>query len=531
MRGEADAPLRRLQVDAGLHQPRHEAIAFRLARPDTLVQPADDQCVDVLQACFQRPPDGDVAVAALCRLDRFGRHKRVHDVRPFIGGERERRGGGDEAAQHLRQSFAGVAGVKLTKTAIVRPAEMLKRFGAGANQCDEVGFLAAPRVRQRLHRPREAQEQVARFFYAANGQTREPERRTAAAAQRRKAGLEQRGEGENVRPAGAAAQRHQLDDARRAPCLHALQPEAKQRVLEQGQQADRIAGTEHGLEQQPQQSGRRCAAERRAAGIVGDDAETLELGRDAPRQGTIARDQRRALAGFLDGTPERQRDRHRLVPLARRLHECDAIEGARYVQPVEAAARLGPELRRLGRPQRLAHQCRPQRQPCLDLGEVFDVAAKDPDLADQLGQAILRMAKQRRAGAGRRNRIEGWFVQRAIEPGQDHGAVGKAGDGREQLGRGRYRAGGTGGDDRAGGRAQTQPRRFAPDQGAAVRGGGRKAAFSEEFRPGIGDDIEKIERHLPPAGEPAVDQTGKLGPVGAFGLYLVQQAGKVARKP
>ena len=141
MRGMADAPLGRLEVDAGLHQPRHEAVGLRLARPDALVQPADHQRVDALQPRFQRAPDGDARSAALPRLDRLRRNQRVHHIGPFVGGEVERRRGGDQPAQQLGQLLAGIAGIELGQAAIRRAAEIFQRGDARLGQRDEIGVL------------------------------------------------------------------------------------------------------------------------------------------------------------------------------------------------------------------------------------------------------------------------------------------------------------------------------------------------------------------------------------------------------
>ena len=316
MGGKADAAFRRLEVDAGLHQPRHEAIAFRLARPHAFVQPADDQRVDVLQPRFQRAPDGDVAVGALPRLDRFRRNQRVHHIGPFVGGDVERRRGRDHAAQQLGEFLSGVAGIEPGEVAIRRAAEIFQRGDAGPGQRDKVGFAFAAKHSERRQRRRQPAQKFAGLLDAAYAEAREPEGLALVAAQAGKTLLEQCRQRCDVGSPGAAAQRHQFDDPGGMADAGAFQAEFEQRMLEQRQQADRIAGPEYGLQHQPQQAGRRRVGERRAAGIVGDDAEAQQLGRDTPRQRPVAGDECGPLPRLFDRGLERDGDRHRLVAFA-----------------------------------------------------------------------------------------------------------------------------------------------------------------------------------------------------------------------
>ena len=82
---------------------------------------------------------------------------------------------------------------------------------------------------------------------------------------------------------------------------------------------------EHGLQSSVSSVAGGVLAKRRAAGIVGADAEAQQLGRDAARQFAVAGDQRGAAARRLDRLPQRHRDRHRLVALARRLDQRHAV--------------------------------------------------------------------------------------------------------------------------------------------------------------------------------------------------------------
>ncbi len=86
--------------------------------------------------------------------------------------------------------------------------------------------------------------------------------------------------------------------------------ETGERMLEQRNDGDRIAGAERSFEQQLQQRALRRGGKRRAGRIVGDNAETCQLRRNAPGQIAVRRDQRRlALAtipsGFFQRKPRR----------------------------------------------------------------------------------------------------------------------------------------------------------------------------------------------------------------------------------
>ncbi len=83
MRGKADPPLRRFEIEACLHDARHEAVGLGPARPAALVQPAEHQRVDGLQPRLERAPDGDAAVAAGAWLDDLRADQCRQHIRPF----------------------------------------------------------------------------------------------------------------------------------------------------------------------------------------------------------------------------------------------------------------------------------------------------------------------------------------------------------------------------------------------------------------------------------------------------------------
>src|SRR5690606_21097979 len=87
------------------------------------------------------------------------------------------------------------------------------------------------------------------------------------------------------------------------------------------------------------------------------------------------------------------------------------------------------------------------------------------------------------------------------------------------------------GNDGAGRGRPLQPRSLEPYGSVAVSGGVGAASLLQYGRPGFGDDLAEIQRHLPPGGEIAVHKARKLRPVGSFRLDLVDEICKVAREP
>src|SRR5690606_371426 len=82
---------------------------------------------------------------------------------------------------------------------------------------------------------------------------------------------------------------------------------------------------------------RRGGVERRAAGIVGLDAEAAQLARDPARQRAVAGDE--GGRAVLQRQPERDRDGERLLAPVGRLHQRHAREDARRGPPRQPGAR------------------------------------------------------------------------------------------------------------------------------------------------------------------------------------------------
>ena len=205
--------------------------------------------------------------------------------------------------------------------------------------------------------------------------------------------VEEFAERRDVRPAGAAAQRHQLYRLRCVTDPPALQPERQQRVLQQRHNRHRIAGSEHCFEHEPEQRCRRRVGERRAAGVVGAHVEAQQFGRDAPRQLAVTGDQRGLAAGFFHRLPERDGDGRRLVAFARRFNQRHAGERRVDVGCAETGPSAGPFICGLGRAKGFRHKPRALLCGLIRLADLLDVGAQNADLGDELRQTVLRMAE------------------------------------------------------------------------------------------------------------------------------------------
>jgi len=155
---EADPALRRLQLETALHQARHEAVGFGLARPDPLVEPADDEHVDGLQPGLQRAPDGDAAVGSRRRLDDLGGNEGGDDVGPVSCVDLELGRRSDERAQEIGEFLAGVAVEEAVEAACLIARECFECGCRGARNVDDPDRAAAAIGDQRLQRLRQAAE-------------------------------------------------------------------------------------------------------------------------------------------------------------------------------------------------------------------------------------------------------------------------------------------------------------------------------------------------------------------------------------
>ncbi len=154
----------------------------------------------------------------------------------------------------------------------------------------------------------------------------------------------------------------------------------------------------------------------------------------------------------------------------------DAIQRQSDAGGIEPLVPRAPQMRRLGGPQRLRDEALAGGQRRRRRADGLHALALDAETHQQLRQNGLRMAGMTalaarhvigRGGDGG----PALGVEIEIQPGQHHRAARQAGDGGEQRGGGRHRAGRAGCDDRAraAGRAGAAPPRRAGACGGAAR--------------------------------------------------------------
>ena len=324
-----------------------------------------------------------------------------------LGGEGERRRGRDQPAQEFGQLFAGVAGIELAQAAIgARGRELPAPRRWRWTSRDKIDLRLAAEGGQRRQRCVEAREHGRARHRCARAVRRGSQK--GGRLPRRQSGqarLEQRSARRcDVGPAGAAAQRHQFDRSRPrgAPALRS-RPSAQQRMLEQRQQGDRIAGPEDGL-QAP-------AAAARPAGVSASGVPP-ESSATTPKRRSSAETRRARsrspvtsaalLAGLLDRRRSAMRDRHRLVALVGGLEQRHAGEARRRSRAAsKPVARLRPS-NSVVSAGRSASPTSAARSASAGSGTPISSTsrAQHADLADQFGQAVLRMAEHGGLGAG-----------------------------------------------------------------------------------------------------------------------------------
>ena len=149
-----------------------------------------------------------------------------------------------------------------------------------------------------------------------------------------------------------------------------------------------------------------------------------------------------------------------------------------------------------GRTQGLGHQ----KFATALLRQLPHVAALDAQPVEQRVHGELRVAGGRRAvvrpvvGVAGNQRPTG-VVEMHVEAGQHQRAVRQVGDGREQPGGRRHRAGRAGGDHRR--VAGRKPLGLGLDQSVAPLGRIDGVPLGEEFAPARVDEFEEVERLLP----------------------------------
>ncbi|WP_430436080.1 hypothetical protein [Oceanibaculum nanhaiense] len=215
---------------------------------------------------------------------------------------------------------------------------------------------------------------------------------------------------------------------------------------------------------------------------------------------------------------QQQRDHARLLLRGGAVDAADAGKAGR----IEGGG-LPPGLGRCCRAQRLGDQPVARGRECG--GPVGDLPAGDAEMAQQPGQAKLRMAF---VGL---DLLPGGIVAQAVEAGQHHHALRQAGDHFQQVAGRRDTAGGAGGDHREAGRAGAPERTLRVQQPVAPLRRVQRAIFFQQLGPGLGDDAQEIQRDLPVLRIFRRHQPGQLVEGQPLGLHLVEQPRQFGCQP
>ena len=240
-------------------------------------------------------------------------------------------------------------------------------------------------------------------------------------------------------------------------CRPSGAPRRSQRMLEQGEQRNRREGRRAPPRREPREhAGRAC---RRGASPPESSTATFQRPSAAATRRASARSGVTS-AAVLSGVSTASRSATAMASAS-----SSALAASITDRRSSAARDTGAERRSLSRARqrsvggRRAQRLRHQRLATVRRwrSERHDLVAVDADAREQAVQGELRMARRGCAIAAIRGgppiKLHDVLVEIGIEAGQHHGAVRQAGDGREQLGGRRHRAGRAGGDHRASGAA------------------------------------------------------------------------------
>ena len=402
------------------------------------------------------------------------------------------RPGRAQARQRVGQRFAGIAG----------PQRVGRSDGLGGG---DGGVEQGVRRGAGLH---EGRQRRCRCLHPVDQLVHGKPVRQVAEAGLVDAGADRRQARHGLQPAQALA----IEPARGVEHGGAVAAQRAQRMLQQGEQGDGREALVDDADQRLQQAGGRRVAKRRARRIVDVDVPAPELGGDPAREVTVRRHQGGGLALFLQDPAQRQGNDHCLLMRRRAV-------GARHVLE-RGSERADPFLGGLGRAHQLGDQQMPRRAGAAR--PVGNVAPLAPQRLQELAQAELRMGLVELHPAS--------IVHVAVEAGQHDLALRQAGDDRQQLARGRLRAGGAGGDHRRGRRLLAPAHRLGADRLGAPLDGVDLAAFGQHPRPCFADDGEELQGTLPVAGEVALDQAFQPVEGDAFDGELVEQSAELARQ-
>ena len=274
------------------------------------------------------------------------------------------------------------------------------------------------------------------------------------------------------------------------------------------------------VRRQAQERPRRGVRQRRAAGIVDGDVPAAHFRHHPPGQLAIAGDQGRGLLRCVKRRPQDQRDRLGFFPRRRAVQAAQAVGGLRP----QGAGQLAPGVRGSGGAHQLADQPPPARQgrapvphgrrrPIRHHAAIPAHGLYQP-LQPGLGMAVLQG-------------IPAFVVHIPVQAGQDDGTRRQPGNHGQQIGGGRDRAGGPGGDHRRCRRPRPPQLGLQGQHPVAPVGRIDDPAFGQDPRPGVADDGQEVDRLLPMPGQGFRHKIGQPVEAQAFGMDLVDQAGQL----
>ncbi len=224
----------------------------------------------------------------------------------------------------------------------------------------------------------------------------------------------------------AASQRNQLKRLRSSGESFAREPETGERVFQKGNDRHRVSGPQDRLQRELREAGLGRCRKRRAGGIVGFDAEALQLRCHAPRQPTVGcyqgRLRRPSRGRCFERKPERHCDGGGLFALVGSFNQRGRCKGIVKNCGIPVFTPSVPVTGGFGRRKR----CRKYR------GALFQIVVEDTDrnhIVTQDAQflqdikPVLRVSAARRIGGVLGDRLPLLFRHGKIKPRKHHHAL------------------------------------------------------------------------------------------------------------
>ena len=248
------------------------------AGPGTLVEPAEDNQVGLLQPCLDKAPDRQPRMSAIARAHHHAGGQRLEQCWVVPAGHwRKTVGGVDQLVAEARGGLAGRVAPQPRHAALgIGGGEPLGRRDMRRGQLGERHAASVEQLGQHAETTLQPVDEAAQRRLAV-------ERRP----QPGKAGRRARPADRGFQPAGAFA--------KGLGC----EPAGRQRVLQRREQRHRCQRAVGQVEHQAQERAGRGAVERHAGQVVDVDVPSAHLGGDPAGQLAVRRHQRRRRAGGL----------------------------------------------------------------------------------------------------------------------------------------------------------------------------------------------------------------------------------------